>query len=353
MHIPNTSPYVRILECDVQLIAAKKKLSKIDALEYLLQLLTPCTSALYLTGINVPRIPSLKHLTNLTHLDLSWNELRELPEMPEGLDWLMCSRNRLTSLQGIPSTVRTLIGDSNKVRVVSGLPAGLIKMCLADNRIEHIESFPPTLQLCYVSYNNLQEFPPFPDTIEVLSVMSNNLRELPPRLPASLQTLLCDGNPRLSVLPEMPGNLVRLSVQQCNISRFPRLPDTLSVLDIRDTPVLHMENIPEYLFDPYHMMDNTPIGQWIEPRVSDEALRNLSSFDVLGLYRDNLQKLHRFREMYFALRFKRQFWRWMWNKHRIARIERAHHPDRLKERLEQDGGEEADLEDVLQKLGNS
>ena len=125
MHIPNTSPYVRILESHVDTIAAEKRLSKIDALEYLLQLLTPCTSALYLTGINVPRIPSLKHLTNLSHLDLSWNQLTELPEMPEGLTWLMCSRNRLTSLQGIPSTVRTLIGDSNKVRVVSGLPAGL------------------------------------------------------------------------------------------------------------------------------------------------------------------------------------------------------------------------------------
>ncbi len=350
MQLPNTSPYVRILECHVLATVTTQRLCKHDALQYMLQRLSPCTSALYLTGIVLPKIPSLKHLTNLTHLDLSWNELRELPEMPEGLDWLMCSRNRLSSLQGIPSTVRTVIADQNEIRLVSGLPAGLIKMCLADNRIEHIDSLPPTLQLCYVSYNQLKSLPALPETVEVVSCMSNHLQQLPVHLPASLQTLLCDNNPRLSVLPDLPGNLIRLSVSGCQISRIPRLPDSLTVLDIRDTPVLHMENIPEYLFDPYHMMDNTPIGEWIVPRLSAEALGNLSSFDVLGLYRDNLQKMHRFRELYFALRFKRQFWRWMWNKHRIARIEQAHHPDRLRERLEQEGGEEADLEDVLQSL---
>jgi hypothetical protein len=102
-------------------------------------------------------------------------------------------------------------------------------------------------------------------------------------------------------------------------------------------------------------MDNTPIGEIIRPTAAFAFTveRSLSAAELLAICRSNLDKLNRFRELYYSLRYKRQFWKWMWNKYRIARIEHSYHPDRLRERLEQEGGEEADLEAVLQSFGNS
>lgn len=344
---------VRILERDVIDFSLLHKISKREAVENMLQNLPITTTSLYLgAAINMETIPSLKHLTNLKNLDISFNLLKHLPEMPEGLTWLMCTCNRLTSLEGIPSTVHTILADQNRIRSFSWRFPSLKNVCLIANRIKTVGALPPNLESCFIGYNHIQCFPDLPETLQVLSCGHNDLIELPSRLPASLQTLFCEFNPRLSALPDIPHDLVSLSVRGCNISRLPRLPDTISTLEFHDTPVVQMVNLPLYLFNYYQVMENTPIGEIIRPTAAAfTAERSLSVAELLDICRANLHKLNRFRELYYSLRYKRQFWKWLWNKYRITRIERAYHPDRLRERLEQEGGEEADLEAVLQSLG--
>jgi hypothetical protein len=95
------------------------------------------------------------------------------------------------------------------------------------------------------------------------------------------------------------------------------------------------------------MISGTPIGKILSPaNIPSVSLPH--SYDVM---RSNLQILNRFRELYYTLKYKNQFRQWLWIKVRLPRIEQAHHPDRLQEALEQEGGEEADLEAVLQSLG--
>lgn len=295
---------------------------------------------LHLLGLK--SLPSLKRFHSLKRLDISGNQLQELPELPEGLDVLICSRNKLSSLRNTPSTVTMLIADCNRIQQINHPLPSVKYLCVPYNQITFIQEWPPTLDSLTVCYNlHLTALPPFPDTLLILYVNDADLDELPV-LPPSLMKLYCGRNRRLSRLPRIPESLVELQCTQCRIASLPRLPEGLRYLGVADNPIGCMENIPTGL--EYRIALDSPLGQVIAPR--------MSQFDAV-LWRQelrrNLQTLNRFRELYYTMKYKRQFWRWMWNKSRIARIERDNHPDRLRERLEEEG-EEANLEDVLHRL---
>lgn len=337
-----------ILPRDVMELVRNRGLSKMEAVETLLQQLpSATTSSLSLSKLGLEYIPSLEHFIHLKNLEITSNQLRELPKMPEGLRRLQCSTNLLTSLRNIPSTVLTIIADKNEIVSLDGLPPGLTGLSISFNRIEHLEALPPDLEMCYVGFNRLQRLPPLPATLRILSCLNNDLIDLPRSLPLSLHALLCDSNPRLSSLPPLPPSLIRLSLRHCNISRIPRLPDRIICLDVSHSPVFQMENLPPSLVDPRDIMD-APIGAILHPTFTTD----MKCTELIELRRSNLQKLNRFRELYYTLKYKSRFWDLLWVKVRMPKIERANHPDLLQEALEQDGEEsELDLEVVLQNLG--
>jgi Leucine-rich repeat (LRR) protein len=287
----------------------------------------------------------MKQLTQLKKLDISENGLRELPELPEGLISLTCSLNHLTSLKNTPSTVQFLVVSRNEISTLSWMPQGLTSLAVSYNKLEHIDGFPPSLTLCNISYNQLTFLPPLPATIQQLDCKHNNLIELPASLPTSLQRLLCSGNPRLLHLPPLPHNLKWLTVKGCGIVRLPTLPEGLSIFDASNSSVSQIVNIPPSLVQNGGMLHRTPMGDIID--FPEAALFS----ERLIRVRLNLEKLNRFRKLYYTLKYKDRFRHWLWIKVRLPRIERTHHPDRLQEALKQEGGEEADLDEVLQKLG--
>jgi Leucine-rich repeat (LRR) protein len=353
MELFRQQPHIRhahyIYPNDVMNLVYRHRCSKREAFDRVFARVPPNTVSLYVTGIGLESLPSMKHLTQLKNLDISVNGLQELPELPEGLIMLDCSSNHLTSLKNTPSTVRFLVGSRNEISTLSWLPQGLTSLAVPYNKLEDIDGFPPSLTLCNMSYNQLTFLPPLPATIQQLDCMHNNLVELPASLPTSLQRLLCSGNPRLLHLPPLPHNLKWLIVKGCGIVRLPTFPEGLSIFDASNSSVSQMVNIPPSLVQNGGLLDRTPIGNIID--FPEAALFS----ERLIRVRLNLEKLNRFRELYYTLKYKRQFRQWLWIKVRLPRIERENHPDRLQERLEamEREGTEVDMEAVLQSFGNS
>lgn len=149
---------------------------------------------------------------------------------------------------------------------------------------------------------------------------------------------------RLTHLPQLPSNLQQLMCSRCNLSRIPRMPNTMIFLHIWKNPVAMMENIPLSLVGNSKTMQTTPIFQLLTP-IELQGTHTLPSLELFEVWRQNLRKLNRFRELYYTLKYKARFWDWLWIKVRLPRIERAHHPDRLRARLAEAEreGEEADF----------
>jgi hypothetical protein len=64
------------------------------------------------------------------------------------------------------------------------------------------------------------------------------------------------------------------------------------------------------------------------------------------LFRSQIQTLNNFRHLYWSLKFKRQFKKWLWEKIREPKIMKEYHPSYLFEKLQED----TDLHTFLNKL---
>lgn len=119
-------------------------------------------------------------------LNLSNLHLTSLPEIPEGVQRLICSNNKLTSLpENLPHSIRNLYCVENKL---TRLPKNL------------------------------------PPRLEKLSCSYNKLKTLPHNLPNTLTEIYCDGN-EIEYLPEsLPPNLTML---YCQMNRFKSLPESI------------------------------------------------------------------------------------------------------------------------------
>ena len=64
---------------------------------------------------NKNKLTFLPKLPNLQYLDCSYNELTNLPVLPNNLNWLICLNNKLVNLPPLPSTLSVLKCGNNKI----------------------------------------------------------------------------------------------------------------------------------------------------------------------------------------------------------------------------------------------
>jgi len=162
------------------------------------------------------------------------------------------------------------------------------------NNLVELPDLPPNLERLFCSHNRLIRLPLLPSKLKTLSCNNNVLVELPP-LPRSLLSISCDVN-QLTLLPELPINLRMLNCSQNPITRLPRLPESLEFLYISYTRIavlpflperiidLHLNGNDTYLQEPYRsiIIDNRGNIQLIIRMVNTykkaiESGRNLSS----------------------------------------------------------------------------
>ena len=170
-----------------QFVTAFIKMSSFNIEEYL-NSLPKYIYSINLCGKNLTYIPSLKRFKNLIQLKCDNNQLTQLPELNDSLEFLSCQHNKLTKLPELNSS----------------------------------------LQILNCSYNYLTQLPELNSSLEELSCQNNQLTCLP-ELNSSLKNLYCYNN-QLTCLPELNSSLTLLTCDYNQLTCLPELNSSLQYL---------------------------------------------------------------------------------------------------------------------------
>jgi Leucine-rich repeat (LRR) protein len=134
--------------------------------------------------------------------------------------------------------------------------------------------------------------------LKELNVSCNLLKQLP-KLPPSLQEIYCGKNQIEKLPDDLPQDCYILHCHHNQITSLPKLPPMFEVLYIIDNPI-------------YNMFD----------------LRG----DAANKVR-NIIKIQKFRHIYYTLKFKNRFHKWLWRS-RETKIKEKYSPANLMKLLE-------------------
>jgi hypothetical protein len=132
-------------------------------------------------------------------------------------------------------------------------------------------------------------------TLSALVCCDNNIKNISVNNLPNLRSLYCSNN-QLTFLPQMP-NLESLICQYNQLYFLPEL---------QNIEQLSCEGNPIYMCN-----RNDDIDQENEDEI------------------DNLRIMNRFRDLYYSLKFKKQFHNWLWEGVRKPKIEQIYHPSNL------------------------
>ena len=163
------------------------------------------------------------------------------------------------------------------------------------------------------SRNKLTQLQHLNKTLEILYCKENQLTMLPP-LNNKLEILICYGN-KLTELPPLNNKLRILDCQDNQLTMLPPLNNKLKYLCCSDN-YFYNENNEKYKYD----------------------LHNINI----------IKTLRNFSYTYYALKYKKHFKRWLWEKVREPKIMKKFHPDHLND-LKDTDDLEVFLDDWIKK----
>ncbi len=228
----------------------------------------------------------------VTEIDVSNKNLTNLPNLTrfKKLELLRCDNNRLTMLPALPNHLQ--------------------KLYCYHNQLTSLPTLPNNLQILHCSKNKISLLPPLPNNLEKITCDDNQLRSLP-TLPNNLQNLRCYHN-KLTSLPTLPNSLKLLHCTNNRLHLLPDLPNNLQAFYCNHNPIY------------------STIG-------GDRDIHTA---------RLRLRKLNNIKDLYYALKFKSKFRKWLWERVRLPKIQKLYHPDNLMSILTD---EEKDLDEVLEE----
>jgi Leucine-rich repeat (LRR) protein len=197
------------------------------------------------------------------------------------------------------------------------------------NQLRSLPALPTNLQKLYCYHNQLTSLPTLPNNLQILHCSKNKIRLLPP-LPNNLEKIICDDN-QLTSLPILPNNLQNLRCYHNKLTSLPTLPNGLTLLHCTNNRLHLLPDLPNNLQAFY--CNSNPI------------------YSIIGGDRDintarlRLRKLNNIKDLCYALKFKKKFRKWLWEKVRLPKIEKLYHPDNLINMLTD---EDKDLDEVLE-----
>ena len=145
-----------------------------------------------------------------------------------------------------------------------------------------------------------------PQNLKELYCYNNKLTSLS-NLPQNLKTLDCTNN-QLTSLSNLPQNLETLDCHKNQLTLLPTLPQNLKILNCVNNPFYKI------------IRGNTLIKT-----------------------KQNIRTLNNFCYLYYCLKFKKQFRKWLWEKVREPNVKKLYNPIYLVENLQKDD----DLDTVL------
>ena len=166
------------------------------------------------------------------------------------------------------------------------------------------------------SYNQIQSLPPLPEKLEILYCSYNLLTNLP-QLPKKLNTLWCSRN-QLIQLPPLNPNLLILWCSHNQLTSLPPLNLKLEELKCWNNQLTSFPNLNPNL--KIYDYEYNPIWDIIYS----------SDIDIMKC---NIQILNHFKDLFYSLKYKKQFRDLLWIKVREPRIQQYYHPNNLEKIL--------------------
>jgi Leucine-rich repeat (LRR) protein len=165
------------------------------------------------------------------------------------------------------------------------------------NDLLSLPVLPENLQILECRAIKLNFLPTLPENLSTLDCSCNYIKNLP-SLPVNLKRLVCYYNTLLTSLPTLPESLISLDIYRNSFNCLPLLPDNLVNLQFFDSPLFKIIN----------------------------------SSDI-NIVKKKLHILHKFRDRFHALKFKRPFRKLLWEKVRAPKLEKMYHPKNLEDLL--------------------
>ena len=193
-------------------------------------------------------------------------------------------------------------------------------------------SLPNWIESIHIETCDIRELPILSSSLTRLTVTRSSLETLP-ALPATLKELVLEHLPTLERLPALPLHLGKLICIHTSVHELPELPSTdLYTLYCWHNRLESLPYIPKgsglmsvrCYGNPFHKMP------WINLLHYGDTgfLSSQIKVDCLSI-----ETVRKFREMYYAVRLREQFKRWLWRpREREAMAEL--HPTRIAEFVE-------------------
>jgi Leucine-rich repeat (LRR) protein len=162
-------------------VGGKKDLSKITVLDLSLQ--------------NLSELPDLSDYTNLKTLYCGHNQLTHFNKLPYNLQHLRCDYNQLTHLDNLIELTPNLQGlgcGHNQLKELDNLPLNIQHLFCENNKLIQLTNLPENLKVLSCSYNKLEQLD-LPETVEMLYCDHNpfieNIRETEPDFEPTIQNI--------------------------------------------------------------------------------------------------------------------------------------------------------------------
>ena len=246
--------------------------------------------------------------------------------LPSNLVSFTCESCRLTSLPELPDSLAWLSVRHNMLEELPELPEDLDELWCGANLLRELPELPESLTLLSCNENLLESLPELPNSLVTLECAMNNLTKLPCLLGTGLETLICQNN-KLTTIPRIPITLLKFDCSiNADLSYLPLLPNMEYVIYNNTRLYNFMRN-----FVPFDLLETQLNGEY-DLRM-EEKIANLNTY-------------YKFVYLYYTLKYKSKFIKWLW-KSREKKIQEQYSPEKLKELLETNEGE--DLSEILEK----
>jgi Leucine-rich repeat (LRR) protein len=219
---------------------------------------------------------------------------------------------------------------------INSLPDDIEVIDIGYHNLTYIPDLSRFKKLNYLdcSYNNLVYLPNLPNNLTHLNCCNNKLVILP-NLPNSLIELYCGYN-QLIKLPNLPNSLKQLYSNYNKLTYLPNLPNSLIDLSCNNNQLIYLPNLPNSLIA--LNCNNTIINEIINVKKKHYFYKNEQN-----KFNNKLYIYNKFRELYFALKFKKQFYK-LYERIVIKR----YHPSNLIKLLENVGDDEEKIDLLLE-----
>ena len=247
---------------------------------------------------NLFTIPNLDRFRNLVILKLQQNCIKKLPKLPISIEELDCSFNRINDLGDLSYLINLYELDCrhNNLSCISNLSnlSNLELLDCSNNKLNFIP-YIPSLLLLYCNNNNLSCISNL-SKLEILDCSNNKLNFIP-YIPSLLQ-LICENNQlNDSYFVSSLLNLIRLKCSKNKFNEFLYIPNKIRFLECFDNNLIYKE-------------------------LKIECINNTNKI------------LNNFKYLFYSIKFKKAFRKWLYEKVRLPKIEEAFSPINIMKALE-------------------